>query len=278
MTEKTILHLCNSLKNAKFEYEIIVVDNGSTDGSTSMLENLKKKIPQLTTLYNKKNLGFPKGNNRGLAIAKGTYILFLNSDVHVKNISFHELFSYFEHNPKVGALTVKVLLPSGSIDPASHRGFPTVWNAFCYFTKLEFVFGHVPFVGGLFGGYHLTQKNLNSVHEIDSPTGAFYLIRSSLVKELQGFDERFFMYGEDLDLSYRVKERGYKVVYYPKYEVVHYKGVSGFRNKTGDLRTQTRKYFYEAMKFFYQKHYSSQYPGWFNYSIYSIIDSKIKSS
>lgn len=278
MTEKTIRSLLSSLKDAHFLYEVIVVDNGSSDGSVEMIQSLAKNYKVVRLISNKKNLGFPKGNNMGLKVAQGEYILFLNSDVTIKNISYETLFTYFENNPKVGVMTVRVSLPSGEIDPASHRGFPTVWNSFCYFSKLELVLDGVPLLNTIFGGYHQTQKNLSDIHEIDSPTGAFYFMKASLAKTLKGFDERFFMYGEDLDLSFRVKQHGFKVIYYPFFEVVHYKGLSGFQTKTPELRTKTRGYFYDAMKLFFSIHYARLYPHWFNSIVYFFIDLKMKIS
>ena len=105
-----------------------------------------------------------------------------------------------EQDSSIGVMTVKVVLPDGSLDPASHRGFPTIWRSFSYYSGLEKVFGKLPFLNRAFGGYHLTYENLKKRHEIDSPTGAFYLTRKETFDKVNGFDESFFMYGEDLDL------------------------------------------------------------------------------
>lgn len=258
--------------NKPLPIEIIVIDNGSTDGSVEMI----KSFSNVKTIFNAKNLGYPRGNNLGLRSASGEYILFINSDIIFGQVDLKKIIDYLDQNKDIGALTVKVVLPSGSIDPASHRGFPTLWRSFCYFFKLEKLFGSLPLLNRLFGGYHLTFLDLKKVHEIDSPSGAFYLGRSGLLKKLKGFDEDYFMYGEDLDLSYRIKNLGYKIVYYPLSEVTHLKYSSGLK-KNGPERKKTRRYFYEAMKIFYKKHYQEKYPGIINRFVYFIIDLKIKS-
>lgn len=284
-TDKTTERCINSLiACTNIELEIIVVDNGSSDGSLKMLEFFKKKLNRtggeisFKLIVNHQNLGYPKGNNQGIKNAKGKYILFLNSDTIVKKINFKQLLNYLDSREDVGVLTVNVVLPSGKIDPASHRGFPTIWNSFCYFLKLEAVFKKIPIFNHLFGGYHLVNKDLRSIHEIDSPTGAFYLTRKSLLDRIGGFDENFFMYGEDLDLSYRVKKQGYKVLYYPLYKVVHLKYASGLGHIDFETRKQIKGHFFNAMKLFYKKHYQDRYPNYLNKLIYFLIDFKKKFS
>ncbi len=256
VTLRCLISLINQLsKEKQLTGEIIVIDNGSTDGSVKKIEELKKTWVDLILIKNKKNMGYSKANNQGLMIAKGKYILFLNSDVIIKKISFLDLKNYLDKNNQIGGLTIKVLLPNGKIDPASHRGFPTVWNSFCYYSQLEKIFGQVPLLNRFFGGYHLTYLDLDLIHEIDSPSGAFYLIQKTIVDRLNGFDEDFFMYGEDIDLSFRIKKLGYKIVYYPYYQVIHKKYVSGLGNSNKKLQQVIKKHFYQAMKIFYQKHY-----------------------
>ncbi|MEK9179642.1 MAG: glycosyltransferase family 2 protein, partial [Patescibacteria group bacterium] len=221
--------------------EILVVDNASTDGSVEWLQTQNT----IKTIYLKENVGFGKGNNMGLRLATGKYTLLLNSDVLLKDkIDFQELISFLEKDEKratsnynitsisdedvaqgivaidkstngrrtipKAALTVELKLSDGTRDPANHRGFPTPWNAFCYFTGLEKL-------SSLFGGYHLTSKDMTSVHEIDCPNAAFFLVKTDILKSIDGFDEDYFMYGEDIDLCYRIKEMGYSIWYYPKF-------------------------------------------------------------
>lgn len=257
--------------NKPLSVEIIVIDNGSTDGSVEMI----KTFPEIRTVFNKKNLGYPKGNNQGLKSASGQYVLFLNSDVMFGQMDLKKVIGYLDQNKNIGVLTVKVVLPTGKIDPASHRGFPTLWRSSSYFFKLEKLFGRIPLLNRLFGGYHLTYLDLKKIHEIDSSSGAFYLCRTELIKKLKGFDEDYFMYGEDLDLSYRIKKLGYQVVYYPFFRVTHLKYASGL-NKDGEERKKTKEYFYESMKIFYKKHYQNKYPEIVNRLVYFIIGLKTK--
>lgn len=264
----------------KISSEIVIIDNASTDQSVEMLRNFVATHISSNITWklqeNKENVGFPKGNNQGIVKSTGTYILFLNSDVILQNIDFADILNYMNKNAKVGVLTVRVELTSHSIDPASHRGFPTIWNSFCYFFKLEKFLGYIPMIGKIFGGYHLTNLNLNTIHEIDSPTGAFYLTRKSIIDTTGGFDEDYFMYGEDLDLSYRIKETGYQIIYYPRYTVLHLKGSSGIKKKDLKIQIRTRGYFFNAMKIFFHKHYASRYPSFVTKFIYWSIDLKSK--
>ncbi len=278
VTKKCLISLFNPLKKVKkFKIEVIVVDNASIDGSKEMLKQYQKsKIKyqndnvKLKTILNKKNLGYAKSNNQALKIAKGDYILFLNSDVVIDEVDFTRLLDYLDKKTEVGALTVRVKLPTGEIDTASHRGFPTVWNSFCYFSKLEKFFGRIPLIGKIFGEYHLTYLNLATIHEVDSISGAFYLTRREILEKLKGFDEDFFMYGEDIDLSFRIKKLGYKIIYYPLFQVTHLKYTSGLKKNNNEVK----KHFYNAMKIFYKKHYQKHYPSIINRLIYLFIDFK----
>ncbi len=284
VTHNCLNYLIRSLNDQKAKAEVIVVDNGSTDGSQEMLLEYAKTISpnniDFELILNRKNLGYPKGNNQGIKKAQGEFVLLLNSDAYVDNeIDWKELFHYLRKNQDVGALTVKVKLEDGSIDPASHRGFPTIWRSFTYLTGLEKVLGKLPLLNRLFGGYHLTHLDLNQIHEIDSPTGAFYLARKEVLDRVKGFDDiNFFLYAEDLDLSYRIKKFGYKIVYYPKYQVTHLKRTSGIERKDSRIQKKSKKYFYDSMKVFYKKHYENKYPKFVNALIYFAIDLKEKFS
>ncbi|MCX7996360.1 MAG: glycosyltransferase family 2 protein [Patescibacteria group bacterium] len=232
--------------------EIIVADNASSDGSREMLSEFPVK-----KIFLEKNLGFGAANNRALKQASGKYILYLNSDVIHENVDYNAILSYLDDHPDVGGLTVKVLLrDKKSIDPASHRGFPTLWRSFTYFSGLERTLGSIPILSRVFGGYHLLHENLEVLHEIDSPSGAFFISRSSLLRELGGFDEAFFMYGEDLDLAYRIKQKGYRIMWYPEYSVIHLKYSSGIKNNNSAIKKRIKKCFYDSMLIFYKKHYA----------------------
>ncbi len=278
VTKQCLDSLFKALQNENLDYEIIVVDNASSDGTIDRIKNLEFKIKNLKAIYNKKNVGYSKANNQGLKIAKGEYILFLNSDVIIEKLQFKRFLNYLDSRPEVGVCTVRVGLTNDSIDPASHRGFPTIWNSFCYFLKLEALLGKLPVIGNIFGGYHLTSLDLRTIHEIDSPSGAFYLSRKKVLNEVGGFDEDYFMYGEDIDLSYRIKERGYRILYYPLFHVTHLKYVSGLGTTDSHIREKIKKHFYDAMKIFYKKHYEKMNPEFVNKLVYAVIDLKARLS
>ncbi len=274
--------LINSLQKTAFTSEIIIVDNASQDGSVEMLKKFEQQFEtnhiSITAIFNKENVGFPKGNNQGIHIAKGEYILFLNSDVMVQDIEWDKILEYMDDHPKCGALTVRVELPTGEIDKASHRGFPTVWNAFSYYSGLEKVTQYIPGLNMLFGGYHLTHLHLRNIHAIDALSGAFFLTRKSIMDALNGFDETFFMYGEDLDLAYRIKEVGYTIIYYPLSTVLHLKYQSGLKTDKKKTQSKTKGHFFNAMKIFYKKHYEASNPFFVNALVYFFINLKEKTA
>lgn len=281
ITRQCLEKLINNLKTtSKIDSEIIVIDNGSKDSSKEMLKKMEKKIKKtkinFKLVLNNKNVGYAKANNQGIAVADGKYILFLNSDVFIENVNFEDLVYYLNKNKNIGALTVKVKLPNGKLDWACHRGFPSLWAAFTYFTKLEFLFRSFPFLSKIFGQYHLTHLDLNTVHEIDSPSGAFYLTRKDILEKVGGFDTRFFMYGEDLDLSYRIKKLNYKIIYYPIFSVIHLKYQSGMKKKSKTSRKKTKEYFYQAMKIFYEKYFSKDTNPLINKLVNFVINLKKK--
>lgn len=268
-TKDLLVGLLQSLKQAikickqeGYETEIIIVDNHSQDDT---LEVIKKGFTWTKLIKNKRNLGYAQANNQGILKSKGELVLLLNSDTKVFPQTLVKMIKFMEANPKAGAATCRVELPNREIDPASHRGFPTLWNAFCYFLGLEKLFPR----SKIFAGYHQGWKDLTKVHEIDSCVGAFFLVRKAVVDKVGLLDERFFMYGEDIDWAYRIKKAGFKIFYYPKTKIIHYKKKSGreklFNNKknkdlTEEIRFMSKRNFYETMKLFYQKHYRNKYP------------------
>lgn len=280
MTMQCIGKLQSAFSAGKLKNEIIIVDNNSQDGSPEAFKKLSQTHSNIKVIYNTGNSGFGKANNQGMALAEGRYILYLNSDVYVPEEPFLDaLIEQLDTHTLVGALTVRVQLATGALDPASHRGFPTVWRSFCYYMGLEKLTANIPVLNRIFGGYHLTYLPLSTRHEIDTPTGAFFLARKDILDTLNGFDEDFFMYGEDIDLSFRIKRLGYVIVYDPTYSVLHLKNQSGIKKKNNsEVQKKTRNYFYESMAIFYQKHYEKMYPHWVSSLVYMAINLKKNSS
>ncbi len=275
ITLTCIAKLVKALSLSKITSEIIVIDNNSQDRSSEALRELHNtNVIQL--IQNKDNPGFGKANNQGLLLCKGRYVLYLNSDVYVPELPFFDyLIQKMDASARIGAMTVRVNLPNESIDPASHRGFPTVWRSFCYYARLEHITRAVPLFNTLFGGYHLTHLSLDTIHEIDTPTGAFFLARKTILDTLKGFDEDYFMYGEDIDLAFRIKRLGYGIVYDPTYTVIHLKNQSGIKKKNNlVIRKKTNTHFYDSMIIFYKKHYEKQYPKWISQLVYAAIQYK----
>ena len=228
--------------NVNFELEVIVVDNNSSDNS---VEYLKKRFPEVIFIENKDNPGFSKANNQGIKIARGEYILILNPDTVLGEQVLETTCSFMDNNSECGAIGVKMINGNGIFLPESKRGLPTPWSSFCKIFGLAKIFPNSP----LFGKYHLKYLDENDIHAVEILAGAFMLIRKEVLDKTGYFDETFFMYGEDVDLSYRIIKSGYKNYYLPN-KIIHYKGES---TKKGDMKYI--KAFYEAMYIFFKKHY-----------------------
>lgn len=257
----------NKADKKNLKTETIVVDNASRDESVAMV---RKSFPGVKLIINKDNYGFSKGNNRGIAVANGKYLLFLNSDTQLSQGCLTGMIAYMNNHAEMAAATCKLVLPNGIMDHACHRGFPTPWAAFCYFSGLERLFPK----SRLFSFYHQGWKDLNNCHEVDAISGAFFMVRKTIIEALNGFDEQYFMYGEDLDLCFRIKKAGYHIGFNPKVEVIHYKKQSGRQKIVKDLllphreiRKKAKQNFYDTMKIFYDKHYHQQYPFWLRHLV-----------
>ncbi|MER3327985.1 MAG: glycosyltransferase family 2 protein, partial [Candidatus Kapaibacterium sp.] len=197
-------------------------------------------------IYSESNLGFGKANNLGFDTANGKYTLILNPDTLLESVTLQVLYDYMESNPDIGTAGCKVLNVDGSFQSACRRGFPTPWASFCKLFGLQRLFPK----SKLFAKYNLSYLNENETNDIDALIGAFMFTRTDVLKKINGFDESFFMYGEDLDLCYRIKEIGYRVSYYPKTSITHFKGESSKRSTLNET-----KHFYDAMEIFAKKHY-----------------------
>jgi len=241
-----LLECLRSIESASkgLDIETIVVDNNSSDGSVEFLEPL---FPQVTFIKAGDNLGFGKANNIGIKRAKGKYLLILNPDTLLEQNTLHAMFEYMEQNPGIGIAGCKVLNPDGTFQSACRRGFPTPWASFCKLFGLQKLFPK----STLFGKYNPTVRDENESYYVDAVIGAFMFCRTELIKEIGGFDEKFFMYGEDLDMCYRVQKAGYKVGYFSGATIIHYKGESSKRSSINEV-----KHFYQAMEIFAKKHFS----------------------
>ncbi len=236
----------------RYTMEVIVCDNGSTDGSPAMV---KKEFPQALFIDNKKNVGFAAGNNPGIRRAKGRYVLLLNSDTEVPASTLAAMIAFMDARPQAGAATCKLLLPDGSIDPACHRGFPTPWVAFTYIAKLEKLFPKTR----LFGEYHQGYKDFSAVHKVDVISGAFFMVRREVINKVGLMDEDYFMYGEDIDWAYRIRQAGWTIYYNPNVTVLHKKKQSGRASIFRARRVTTEIYFHRYNWLFYKKHFAKRY-------------------
>ena len=240
--------------------EVIIVDNASIDGS---LEMIHSKYDDFKLLENKINVGFSKANNQAIKKAEGEYILLLNPDTIVAEDSFDRVISFMDKTPDAGGLGVKMIDGKGNFLPESKRGLPSPMVAFYKISGLSKLFPK----SKRFGQYHLGHLPQNETNEIDILSGAFMLMRSKTLDEVGLLDEDFFMYGEDIDLSYRILKGGYKNYYYSETEIIHYKGESTKKSSVNYVFV-----FYKAMVIFAKKHFSSNRAGLFsvliNFAIY----------
>ncbi|HRP31730.1 MAG TPA: glycosyltransferase family 2 protein [Agriterribacter sp.] len=226
--------------------EVIVVDNCSADGSCEYLEPL---FPEVIFCRNKENLGFAKACNLGWKRAKGNYVLFLNPDTIVGEDCFEQCIEFLRMHSNAGALGVRMVDETGRFLKESKRGFPSPRISFFKLSGLAALFPQSP----LFAKYYLGNLSEFTVHEADVIAGAFMMMRKSVLDTTGGFDEAFFMYGEDIDLSYRIQKMGLKNYYFPEVTLLHFKGRS---TPQKDLRYV--KVFYGAMNIFIAKHFGQQ--------------------
>lgn len=291
-TRELLAHCLQSVyaSRVSFPYHVVVVDNLSFDGSADMV---RARFPQATLIKSDRNGGFGYANNLALRwlagqpalpeeggsiLAKGpahsrqpsseipvnghsryTYpcdhILILNPDTVLPPNALQDTVDFLEEHPKAGVVGPKVVKPDGSLDLACRRSFPTPLSSFFKLSGLSKLFPRHRLVAR----YNLTYLSDDETAEVDSVMGAYMLVRAEALEQAGLFDERFFMYGEDLDLAFRIKERGWKVFYYPAVEVLHHKGASSRKQSERSIRE-----FYRAMHIFYRKHYAESRNGLVN--------------
>lgn len=257
---KCISSIVGNVKN--IAYEIIVVDNNSADNSSEMV---KKEFSQVKLISNRINGGFSKANNQGVKISqKSRYVLFLNPDTVVRKGAIEGMIDFMDLHKDAGAATCKLIMLDGEMDDASHRGFPTPWNAFSHFSGLARIFPK----SRIFAGYNLGWMDFDSTHQIDVLAGAFMLVRRIAGEQAGWWDEDYFFYGEDIDFCYMLRDKGWKIYYVPDVCITHYKGVSGgikavsksITTASKETKKLATKWRFEAMRIFYKKHYKRKYP------------------
>jgi N-acetylglucosaminyl-diphospho-decaprenol L-rhamnosyltransferase len=236
------------------EFETTVVDNCSADGSADMV---RSEFPRVRLVASPRNGGYAYGNNLGLREFLAhpdppRALLLLNADTIVPPGALRGLMDFMEAHPKAGAVGPKLVLRDGSLDLACRRSFPTPQVSFYRMVGLSKLFPRSP----RFGRYNLTYLDENQTAEVDSVVGACMLMRTEALQSAGLLDESFFMYGEDLDLSLRIKAQGWRVYYYPGVEILHYKRVSSKQSRRAQVE------FYRAMYIFYRKHYARTTPLW----------------
>jgi GT2 family glycosyltransferase len=245
-----------------FHFEIILIDNASRDES---VQTISEQFPNVQIISNNDNVGFAKANNQGIKVAKGRYILLLNTDTVIEPSTIDTMIRLMDHDPKIGASGCKVVLPDGLLDKACKRGFPTPSASFYYAFGLSKLFPKNP----RFNQYQLGYLNPDEEYPVDCLVGAFMLVRRETIDQIGMLDEEFFMYGEDIDWCYRIKQGGWQIHYYPRTSIIHYKGASS-RRKPYKIIYE----FHRAMWLFHRKHYKRKYPAIVNGLVFAGISIK----
>ncbi len=223
--------------------EVIVIDNASSDGT---VDYLRQQFPSVNFISNKTNVGFARANNQAIEKSRGKYILFLNPDTILPEESLKDCLSFLESHTTAGGLGVRMIDGSGRFLVESKRGFPTAWRSFCKLSGLSSLF---PSSKG-FAGYNLGHVNDDAVVPVEVLAGAYMMVKREILEKIGGFDERFFMYAEDIDLSKRIRDAGFENYYLGTCNILHFKGESTRRD------TLYVKRFYEAMSLYIKKHYT----------------------
>jgi GT2 family glycosyltransferase len=249
--------LCSVKKAIEgIDAEIIIIDNNSVDGS---MEYLQPQFPNFQWVSNKENIGFGRACNQGFNLSKGKYVLFLNPDTIIPEDCLKKCISFLESKPDVGALGIKMLDGKGKFLKESKRAFPSPATSLYKLFGISKLFPN----SKIFSRYYLGHLNEKNNHEVEVLAGAFMMIKRKVIEEIGGFDEIFFMYGEDVDLSYRIQKAGYKNYYFSESSIIHFKGESSRKGTLNYI-----KMFYAAMSIFVRKHYSSGKAGVFNFLLH----------
>lgn len=248
-----------AMKKAGYTFEVIVSDNGADDTD----EMMKKDFPDMMYRRNG-NIGFAAGNNIVRDKCHGKYILMLNADTRVDTDTLPESIKYLEEHPKVGAVTCKIEMTDGTLDRDARRSFPTPWVAFTHMSKLDRLFP----TSKLFARYWYGYLSPDLESEADVLEGAFFLTPKKVMDKIDWYDEDYFLNGEDIDLCWKIKELGLKLMYVPKIKIFHYKGAAKGKEQKPGVKVKVdpaikKKVLIagsDAMKIFYNKHYKDKYP------------------
>jgi GT2 family glycosyltransferase len=248
-------------------FELIIVDNASTDDTLRMLQD---EFPAAMIIRNDKNEGFTHPINQALSQSKGRYMLVLNPDTIVMPGAINKLVNYMDDHPEVGICGPKVLNRDGSLQKACKRGVSRPWAAFSYFLGLSSIFPHSKF----FGGYLLNYLDEDAIHEVDGVSGSCMLIRRQVVEDIGMLDERYFAYQEDADYCFQVKKAGWKVVYLPSAQIIHFGGQGGSRVQPYRSIIEWHRSYY----LYYRKNLSREYFFLFNWFYYFLMGVKLALS
>ncbi len=268
-----LLRAClQSIRDSEHSYTVktCVVDNASADDSVAMV---RQEFPEVEIIANAENAGFARANNLGLryfGFGGGTdvprYALLLNPDTELSPDALATMIAFMDNTPAAGAAGPKLLLPDGSLDLACRRSFPTPEISFFRMVGLSKFFPK----SKRFGRYNLTFLDENELAEVDSVVGAFMLVRAEAIAQAGLMDETYFMYGEDLDWAFSIKQHGWKIYYNPAATVLHVKRASSRHSGKAQIE------FYRAMQIFYDKHYAATTPKWLHYLVIAGIQLKWK--
>lgn len=250
LTKQTIESVINIEHD--FTYNIFLVDNNSSDGSIEKLESdFINEIDSglISSIHSADNLGFAYANNLALKEISSEYVLLLNSDTVVLDDCLEKCLDYIKSDDEIGALGCRVCLPDGSLDKACRRSFPNVSVSFYRLSGLSKLFPN----SKRFNKYNMEYLDDDGIYNIDCLVGAFMLVRRGVIERIGFLDEAFFMYGEDIDWCYRIKEAGFKIIYYGQSKITHFKGSSSKKQKYKLIY-----HFYRSMYLFYNKHYKKE--------------------
>lgn len=241
------------------DFELLIVDNNSEDGSVEML---KQRFPHVRLIENKENVGFSRACNQVIPLAKGRHVLLLNPDTVVKDDAISKMAAYLDANPDAGAVGPKVLNSDGTLQLACRRAFPSLEASFFRLTYLSRLFPR----NEKFARYNMGHLDENEIADVDALSGSCMMVRSSVIQKIGLLDEDIFMFGEDIDWCWRIKEDGWRVVYIPHSIIYHIHGASARKRPIGATLN-----LHKGMEVFYRKHLAKKYWAPVNLLVYAAI-------